>query len=216
MKITSDYAACQFDYFNHLCFDGSLLRIPIVLSRASSYLGKLCYKVDRHPFRDARNRDFSIRLSSAFDLTESQWQDVIIHEMIHYYIAFNHIKDTSSHGVQFRRIMGRINSLYGRNIEVSHKVSLNSIHVENNVVRTHFVCVSTFYDGEKGVTVCSATMQKEIDAGLPECYSLRERKWYISFDVYFNRFPHSRLPRIYSVDEKELEEHLKDGIEVWG
>lgn len=214
MIITSDYAVCQFDYFNHLCFNGSLPRIPIVLSKASSFLGKLCYKIERRPFGHVKNRDFSIRLSSIVDLTEKQWQDVIIHEMIHYYIALNHIKDTSSHGVQFRRIMGRFNSLYGRNIEVSHKISHNSAHVENNVVRTHFVCVSTFEDGEKGVTVCSASMVESINAGLPECYSLRERRWYITSDVFFNRFPHSRLPRIYKVDEKELDEHIKDCQEL--
>ena len=215
MKITLDYALSQFDYFNRLCFDSSLPRIPIVLSRASSYLGKMYYKIDRRPLGGTRSRDFSIRLSSVIDLTEMQWQDVIIHEMIHYYIAFNHIKDTSSHGTQFKRIMGHINGLYGRNIEVSHKFSHISDSEKISVVRTHFVCVSTFLNGEKGVTVCSAAMQAEIDAGLPECYSLREHRWYISFDIYFNRFPHSRLPRIYSADEKELEEHLKDCIELW-
>lgn len=38
--------------------------------------------------------------------------------MIHCYIAYNHIRDTSPHGVEFKRMMRKLNYQYGLNMSV--------------------------------------------------------------------------------------------------
>ena len=111
MKMTITYAAQRF---------GALPDVPIALTRATTFLGKVRYRRERRIFGHLRNVDFQIRLSSEFDLPENEWDDVIIHEMIHYHIALNNLRDTSTHGVVFRGIMDEINRKYDRHITVSH------------------------------------------------------------------------------------------------
>lgn len=55
------------------------------------------------------------------DLPEELVEDTILHEMIHYYIAFNQWRDTSTHGQLFRREMKRINEKGGRHISISYR-----------------------------------------------------------------------------------------------
>lgn len=43
-----------------------------------------------------RYENYCIRISTAFDLSERELEDVGIHEMVHYYIAVNNIRDTSA------------------------------------------------------------------------------------------------------------------------
>ena len=45
-------------------------------------------------------------------------RDVMVHEMIHYYTAWNRIKDNGSHGRQFWRIAKEFNERYGLNITI--------------------------------------------------------------------------------------------------
>ena len=78
---TQEYLEERFDTFNRMCFDGALPRIPIRLSRAHTFLGRLQYK----PVRDWRGRivrkeDFVLRISTRFDLPEAEVEDTLIHE----------------------------------------------------------------------------------------------------------------------------------------
>lgn len=214
MKITVPYALECFARFNGLCFGNSLPAVPIALTRATTFLGRLCYRKERRMWGTARNRDFQIRLSSEFDLREREWEDVIIHEMIHLHIASNNLKDTSAHGRLFRSLMDRINKEHGRRITVSHRTSPGTESPRLSRDRVHCVCVSTFPDGMKGVTVCSPAMTARIDRGLPESYVLSSRKWYVTADRFFNRFPHSRLPRIYRISAEDLAAHLSESDAV--
>ena len=212
MKMTVAYASERFSHFNALCFGGALPGVPIVLTRATTFLGKVRYRRERRIFGHPRNVDFQIRLSSEFDLPENEWNDVIIHEMIHFYIARNNLRDTSTHGTVFRGMMDEINRKYGRHITVSHRTSPGTPSPRMMRERLHCICVSTFPDGTEGITVCSEAMASRIDRELPRNYHLAARRWYVSNDLYFNRFPHSRLPRIYKVTASDLQAHIATAV----
>ena len=109
-----------YDKFNALCFEGALPPIPFKLTRARTFLGKVAYKVKRGVFTGPKIKDCCMRISTSFDLPEAEWEDVIIHEMIHYYILVNGLRDTSTHGQIFRRMMNDINLKYGRHITVRY------------------------------------------------------------------------------------------------
>ena len=88
MTPTVAYLEERFDTFNELCFEGALPRIPVKLSGARSFVGRLTWR----PVRDWRGRvvrreDFVIRISKRFDLPEAEIEDTLIHEMIHYWIG---------------------------------------------------------------------------------------------------------------------------------
>ena len=208
MTPTVEYLEERFDTFNRMCFDGALPRIPIKLSRARSFVGRLIYR----PVRDWRGRvvrreDFVLRISTYFDLPEAEIEDTLIHEMIHYWIAWKGIKDTSSHGKEFRRIMKEINALHGRHLTISHK-STPEEQDRDTRVRDHYFCVSQLADGRTALTVAAQPCIARIRRAFRWSPSIRSQTWYHSRDPWFNRYPHCRSPKIFPVDPAVLQPHL--------
>lgn len=128
-----EYIQKAFDRYNALCFRGELPGIRLELSRARTYLGR--YEEKRPQVRFLGRR-FSlpaaepqrlIRISTAFDLTPEQQDDVIIHEMIHYYLAWKSLADRVPHGPHFRQLMEAINSRFGRHIVVRYKAGAPAV-----------------------------------------------------------------------------------------
>ncbi len=128
-----EYIQKAFDRYNALCFRGELPAIRLELSRARTYLGR--YEEKRPQVRFLGRR-FSlptaepqrlIRISTAFDLTPEQQDDVIIHEMIHYYLAWKGLADRVPHGPHFRQLMEAINSRFGRHIVVRYKMGAPAV-----------------------------------------------------------------------------------------
>lgn len=207
MIATLPFIQKTFDHFNALCFEGSLPPIPFVLTRARTFLGKLEYKGVRGLFGlVSSNTGFRMKISTSFDMEEEEIEDVVIHEMIHYFIAFRNIKDSSAHGKTFRRIMSQINDKYGRHITISHKYA--GTRVKAKSPRECYVCITVFKDGFRGVTVAASTKVLELDRFFSKCPDIGSVSWYITQDPYFERFPRSRTPKVYKADPEELAEHL--------
>lgn len=215
MIATTPFVKKTFDRFNALCFDNALSDVPITLTKAGTFLGKIEYK-SRHDLFGIRisHYDFRLKISTGFNLPEEELEDVIIHEMIHYFIASQGIRDTSAHGKVFRRIMDTINENHGRHISVSHHGTpeQNLVRGGNPAIRKHYICVSTFPNGDEGITVCSSTKLFEICRLLPARYKITGMKWYGSLDPFFNRYPRSNTPKIYKITEEDLTEHLRDSV----
>lgn len=208
MTPTVEYLEERFDTFNRMCFDGALPRIPIKLSRARTFVGRLIYR----PVRDWRGRvvrreDYVLRISTYFDLPEAEIEDTLIHEMIHYWIAWKGIKDTSSHGKEFRRIMKEINALHGRHLTISHK-STPEEQDRDTRVRDHWFCVSQLANGRTALTVAAQPCIARIRRAFRWSPTVRSQTWYHSRDPWFNRYPHCRSPKIFPVDPAVLQPHL--------
>ena len=119
---TIDYIQSRFDEFNTRFFAGALPPVPIKLSHAKGFLGKVTFTRRKQGlFGKYRNEDFVLRINTRFDLPEDLICDTILHEMIHYYIAYNQLRDTSTHGKLFRAEMKRINAEGNRHITISYR-----------------------------------------------------------------------------------------------
>lgn len=130
---TVDYIQSCFDEYNVLFFNGTLLPIPIKLSNARTFLGKVTFvKRRKWLFGEWVYSNFKLRINTRFDLPEELIQDTILHEMIHYYIAVNHLRDTSTHGQLFRREMKRINEQGNRHITISYRLTALSQLMESS------------------------------------------------------------------------------------
>ena len=199
-----------FEKFNALCFDGVLPAIPVKMVRARSFLGKVTYRRERDFFGlSERNVDFTMRISSLFDLPGREWEDVVLHEMIHYYIALRGIRDSSAHGPEFRRMMERINSGYGRSVTVRHRFKDGQLPPKVLQSRRPVnICVSRLYDGNWGVTLCSDAMLPKIRRALPRYYRLLSSEWSVTSDPFFDKYPRSRTPKIYKISKEELDAHF--------
>lgn len=65
---------------------------------------------------------YTLKVSNYYDRTEKQYDNTIIHEMIHLYIEQNHIIDNGSHGRRFKAECERINK-YGWDLSARTNVS---------------------------------------------------------------------------------------------
>ena len=201
MKPTIEYIQEHFDAYNRQFFDGSLPALPIKLSHAKGFLGKVTFVRKRQGlFGGYKNEDFVLRINVRIDLPEEVVQDTILHEMIHYYIAVNQLKDSSTHGRLFRAEMARINEAGHRHITISHRLNEEqkaqaTIHKERAVAIVHFP------DGKIGVKVVPK-QEKHIrywHQMAMRRFPIERIDWYFSDDPYFAQFPSSTALRIYLI-----------------
>lgn len=64
-----------------------------------------------------------IRITECYDFSEEDFRDIMVHEMIHYYIALNGIKDNNEHGKEFMKMANEFNSKYHLNITKTKSAS---------------------------------------------------------------------------------------------
>lgn len=209
MKPTIDYLQERFAHFNTLCFEGKLPPVPIALSNARTFLGKCVCREKRGLLGLLVKREFTLRISTAFELTADELDDILIHEMIHYYIGVNNLHDTSSHGKQFRHMMNTINSRHGRHITISHRSTPGQ--AQDTRQRWHVVAVVTLTNGKTGIKVLPRIAQRVITF-YNSVMTAREVSYvtlYLSNDPYFNRFPTSSVLKVHYIDPTDLTPHLK-------
>ena len=211
MKPTTDFITRKFDEFNTLMFGGKLTVPPIQLSRARTFVGQCAAKKRRTLFHGTQLFDFRLKFSICFDLPENEWEDTIIHEMIHYYIGVNGLKDTSAHGRIFRQMMEDINRQFGRKLTISHKATPEQKEQLYNTRKVwHVVALVYFADGRKGLKVLPRISQRI------ELYCstmLRDKRLakielFVSNDTYFNRFPNSSAFNVVLANEEEFMPHI--------
>ncbi len=87
--------------------------MPVIrVSKAKTYLGAVTYKRKRTWYGKVVISDFKLCISARYELSESLLEDTIIHEMIHYYILYNGLKDIEQvfvNGSMDRRVAGNLN-----------------------------------------------------------------------------------------------------------
>lgn len=218
MKATIPYIQQKFDEFNRQMFGGHLPRIPIVLSDAKTFLGQCAYQTRRLPSGETEHYNFRLRINTRIDLPEQELEDTIIHEMIHYHIGVNHLKDTSAHGPLFRSMMNDINERYGRHLTISHRSTKEQKEQAiDKRQRWHVVAVVEMTNGKTGVKVLPRIVPRILNYynKVGTSRMVRDIQLFMSNDAYFNRFPNSSAINVINVDHDEVMGHLK-GAEVIG
>ncbi len=203
MKATLSFLEDRFDRFTRDIFSGLLPHPLMHISSARSFMGQ--FKVERKVSVLRRSSEtYHLTLSDRYDLEENVLEDVVIHEMIHFLIHFKKIKDSSSHGPQFRKLMGDINKLHGRHITVSHRCSKEEL--ESDSAKSHsIVCLCTMIDGRKLVCRVSQSKVFEIHRAFEDWDKVLAQEWYWVYGSYFNRYRRVLTPKLFSVDKEGLE-----------
>ena len=212
MKATIPYVEKKFEEFNQLMFDGKLPKLPIELSDAKTFLGMCVYKKKRTLLGKTVCYDFKLRINTRIDLAEAEVEDIIIHEMIHYYIGLNKIVDTSAHGCVFRQLMNEINERFGRHIKISHKLSKEEKEqLYGTKQRWRIVAFVTFKDGRTGIKVLPRIVPRIVNY-----YNVVGREssvvsiaLYATNHPFFNRYPSSSAFRVHYIDRADAEKHLQ-------
>ena len=205
MKPSVEYIQHCFDTFNRQYFDNSLPPLPIKLSHAKGFLGKVTFVRKRQGlFRGYKNEDFVLRINVRIDLPEEIVQDTILHEMIHYYIAVNQLQDTSAHGRLFRDQMVRINQKGNRHISITHRLNEEQ-KAQAHIHKERAVAIVHFSDGKTGVKVVPK-QEKHIrywHKMAMRRFAIDRIDWYLSDDPYFAQFPSSIAMKIFLIPNPE-------------
>lgn len=217
MKATTEYLQERFAHFNSLIFSSELPPIPIKLSNGSSYVGQCRCKRRRTLLGKVQCYDFSIRINGKMDFAENELEDVLIHEMIHYYIFFKGLKDSSAHGKVFRNIMDMVNSTYSRQVTISHKLSLEQREQQSDKrVRPHIIALISLKDGRSALKLLPRNAQSicRYNRQLKHSGIVDEIVYYLGTDPWFNRFPTSSALNFIYKDKTEVLSHLGDASEL--
>lgn len=209
---TIDYLQRKFLEFNTLMFSGKLPVPPIQLSRARTFVGLCAFKKRRTILHGTQLYDFRLKFSICFDLPEPEWEDTIIHEMIHYYIGVNGLKDSSAHGPLFRQMMEQINQQFGRSLSISHKSTPEQKEQLYSARKVwHVIALIHFADGRKGLKVLPRIRQSIVTYRFTMMRDPRITSidLFMSNDTYFNRFPNSSAFNVVLANEEEFMPHIQ-------
>ena len=199
----------RFDHFNSLCFEDKLPKVRLRMSSSLRTLGTLRYP--RQFTTKTSPSEITLSISNRLDQDVSIIEDTIIHEMIHLYILWFRIKDTSTHGEIFKRIMTHINRKHNRHITITHKGSVEE-KTTDRILKPRLVLVSKLKSGEDVVTVCSPRFTLPIFRKLSKSPVVRTIMIIVSYDPIFAHYPASRTPKIYNIDPSHLEKALKTAL----
>lgn len=204
MKATLQYIQQRFDEFNRLMFAGRLPQLPIELSDASTFLGLFVCKIKHLPDGTTQHTDFRLRINTRIDLPQDTLDDVVIHEMIHYFIAYHGLTDTSAHGKIFRSLMESINANHGRHITISrrHATEQEKEQAINPKARWHVIALLELTDGSLGVKVLPRVMERirtYVDA-VSQANNVSMVKLYLHNNPFFNRYPTSGALKYHTID----------------
>ena len=214
---TIPYIEAKFDEFNKLIFGSELPRIPIVLGSATRVVGAFSCKVRRNFWGKKEYFDLKLRFSKKFDLPENELEDVIIHEMIHYYIHFKNLKDKSAHGPLFKNLMNQINKNFGRKISIRHKGAVKTNEqITDAKPRYRVVAVVTMKDGKTGIKVLSRIKEKvrHYYNAVSTSPTVSQVELYFTLNPFFGQYPCSSALRIHYIDHPILQPQLQGSTKL--
>ncbi|MGN1263779.1 MAG: SprT-like domain-containing protein [Prevotella sp.] len=202
MKLTIEYVKARFAGFNTLYFGGKLPEPVFKIMNSRTRLGMfVCRKERKGFFLTRRVVENVIKLSSYYDATERDYDNILLHEMIHYYISYSGRRDNSMHGRLFTAEMERLNAC-GWQITVSVNTRQWSVAERNKVSRYCVLALKTT-NGHSFLSVVNPAYRNRIDRMAKASPQVAAHGWYESTDDFFASFPRVRSLRCRRVKASE-------------
>lgn len=114
MVANHDNMLLTFDTCNMEYFEGKLLFPQFSLLHSYRTCGYFQYT--KGGWLDKTLYDPIISITDYYEFTEKQFKDIMVHEMIHYYLAYFGIDRKCKHGKKFKEMAERLNRTYGLNV----------------------------------------------------------------------------------------------------
>lgn len=199
-ELTIDYLRQAFEHYNNLIFEGKLPLPKLKWSRTKTRLGQMACK-RKTSWGRTKYYDFTISVSNYYKLTKEEIDDVLIHEMIHYSIAYTGLKDTSAHGVIFRGMMDKINRTFNRHITIS--VRTRNLQARSaQQPKDYLILALKMKDGKYFLSSVNPSAAGKLAISLARAREIAHYAWYQSQDEYFRSMPRVRSLRGRQVSEE--------------
>ncbi len=139
MEVTKEYIKERFRELNKTVFNMELPLPDIQLLKSYSYCGRFsCKKV----ISKRRLKGQRIEISSYYDWDEKDLDDVLVHEMLHYYLAYKHIDNELTHGEEFKKYAEEINTAF--DLHITEKVDCTKFKKTKNAPKLSWVLMRIF------------------------------------------------------------------------
>lgn len=213
MKPTIEFLTRTFRRFNSEIFSDELPQIFLQIGHARQAVGKMIFR--RHVEADGSisRTPEKIMISDYYDYEQSELEDILIHEMIHYNIAYRGIVDTSPHGEVFTRMMQEINIRHRRNIEVRSTLKSAKEYPETEILaKPKFIVVCEMTDGRTLFAAVARTRIGQISRQLTDWKSVKDFSFRICFSPIISSYPAVRSAKLYHISPRELEMVMQDSV----
>ncbi|WP_315404690.1 SprT-like domain-containing protein [Hoylesella saccharolytica] len=212
MQIINEWLITWFDIFNRNYFDNKLPRPRLTVSHSRTRLGSMSFKRKTVWGRTTRS-DYAIHISNYYEQTDREVQNVLLHEMIHYYIAYTGLKDTSPHGILFKGMMNELNRKYGWNITISIAAKTVKAALNDRKPRQYLILDIRLKTNERILSVVNPKYVPKLNSKLNIIRELAEYSWYTTENHYFRDFPQVRSLRGRKVSE-DIYNKIKDTMKI--
>ena len=133
---------CENDIFEYFCkyndkFFGGILPIPNCVVR-HSYRTLGYYHCDRDGYGGYTH---TIEISDNYDYYKGQFRDILMHEMIHYYLFYTGADKRCRHGKKFKQMAKDFNQRYG--MDINRRADLMFYRIKKGKSKLMFkICTS--------------------------------------------------------------------------
>lgn len=210
MRPTIAYLQQRIEFWTDEVFTKKVPLPEVKLSRSRRVLGRVRFRRERLLSGRYRYSDFYIEFSGVYDFDAELLDDVVLHELIHYYILYFQLHDTAPHGKLFRSMMASINRNHNRNIAITHRAD-GSIGRR----RFYYLCICKLRDGR----CCVASVRKknipEIERTVKRDRNIAAHQWFRSDNEFFGKIPCHETFRACYVPVEELRCQLGDGFTLF-
>jgi hypothetical protein len=204
MNITEDYLKEKFTEYNVKYFNGKLELPRITLTTSRTQLGLM--KCKRYPISSGlKASDFEIRISTYYDLSEKDVQNVLVHEMIHLFISSSGLIDISPHGNIFHAIMDSLNHNFGLQIHVSENGRI-ARQVSRIPFKEHIILAIMIRRYGCFLSVINKKYAINIAKQIKDLVDVEICEWFISEDEYFSNYPVVRTLRGIHVSKEKFDD----------
>jgi hypothetical protein len=203
MELTVKLLREWFHQFNAAYFENVLPEPKLLVSKSRTQLGQFsCRRVRKGLFSGYQTVGFTIKVSEFYDIPERECQQTLLHEMIHYYIAFTGAKDTSPHGRLFRELMMRLNAVGAWHITVSSRTGQYQVR-QQAAEAQYLLMLLTTKDGKHYISVVNPSFRKFIERQASQSLQVTTCQWVVSRDTRYATWPKTRSLRGRRITEVE-------------
>lgn len=213
MVVTREWLVENYNKYNNLIFNGGLpslergqnqwVNFDLKVNNSRVYLGQFCQR-KKALFGDM---NYTIKISRYYDREEKDLINTLVHEMIHCYIAYNHIRDTSPHGVEFKRMMRKLNYQYGLNMSVRIPVNAKPSAPKNE---EFYILAMETNDGRYFISNMNKSYMDNILASAARSHVAKQMKCFVSTNPRFQNWSKVRKLRGHQFKKDDYEKIYND------
>ena len=214
MKLTIGYIERSFDKYNEKYFGGSLIKPTFRIIHGRRMLGH--FKAIRRGNAAVGGYvdcGYIISISDFYDRCEKDYDNTIIHEMIHQYIRQNGIRQNGPHGHAFKKECDRINR-DGWNLARCTNISSWKVSEENQEkigLKTYSLCIFKSVSNGKHMIFRFGDSKVSYYEKILNRMCIKDYVFFTSKNNVFETFPCccNRIRGWYVEDRKEFSEYME-------